>query len=196
MSPFLIAIAAAAVAAPAGAGTEIVLAGREIRVRDAFDLSHLATPERRRVADRVIARLPAGRTRITLARSTIAALARRAGLVTGPTGEVAGSIRFTMNPAPLNADRACLRLRSAVPAGGVVARANSDETACDPTRQPAPVRYDREAGVVRAAGLLPEAAFLGPLLLPEAPRVERGDDLAGTIFDVPAPAAATQAPEE
>jgi hypothetical protein len=177
MTTVLLAIAAATAPTPVATGAEVVLAGREIRVRDVAALVRIEPSEERRIADRVIARLPAGRTSVTLSRGAITALARRVGARFAATDEAEGSIRFTMSVEPA-AGRTCRTLLRAVPAGAIVAASNSDEAACDGGRSPAPVRYDREAGVVRASIALSEGAFLGDILLPEPPRVAQGDALA------------------
>lgn len=178
MTTLLLAIAAAAAVPPVTADGEIVLAGREIRVRDAADLSELPARERARLGARVIATLPAGRTSIALSRETIAVLARRAGVDIAPAAVASAPVLFSTRPLPALAASACRRLRDAVPEGGIVTPANAEETSCETSHAPALLRYDRDAGVVRAGASLAAGAFLGRVALPDAPMVARGDALA------------------
>src|SRR5687767_13944915 len=73
----LLAAAGASVTVGLVPAAEVALADRRIRLGDAVDLSALPPSARSRLATRVLAVVPSGRTGISLSREALAALVRR-----------------------------------------------------------------------------------------------------------------------
>jgi flagella basal body P-ring formation protein FlgA len=121
-----------------------------------------------------IARLPAGRSSITLSRGAVAALIRRAvpALALGDPGPSSFTFRRLLPPST---PAACFVARQAVAAGEVVRaeRAGSDRCAA----AAAPTRYNAATGAIVATSPLAAGDVIGRALPKAAPDITRGDAL-------------------
>jgi flagella basal body P-ring formation protein FlgA len=158
-------------------GTTLELASRDVRVGDVADLSRLDPALRRRLATRVVARVPSGRSRMTVSRAALARLVQRAV----PSLQVEGSetpIEVRVALAPLGrAPVPCFALLRAVRADEPLTMEDVGQVACGGDKAAAPVRYQRRGSVARAAAALPEGSYLGRVALPAEKGVDRGEAL-------------------
>ena len=101
--------------------SQVDLGSREIRLADVVELEDLPARERARLGARVVARLPAGRSRISLSRQALASLIRRSVPAlrpeAGPPGEMVFTLAPQAVPAAAELDRAAAVELPAVKAG-------------------------------------------------------------------------------
>jgi flagella basal body P-ring formation protein FlgA len=175
----LLAAAGASVTVGLVPAAEVALPGRQIRLGDVADLSGLAPEARTRLAPRVLAAIPPGRSRITLSREALQALVRR---------NVPGlSLRPDSNGSPMafrvaadSGDRtsgACAELTRPLADGAPLSDADLVAVDCRSNAASPALRFDRQDRVVRASGELAAGTYLGRISAPPAVAVDRGDKL-------------------
>lgn len=180
----LLALLLAATGASATVGltpaSEVALPDRRIRLGDVADLSALPPAERRRLAPRVIAAIPAGRGGIVLTRQALAGLVRRSvpGLALGAEANGAPLTFTVAEPAGDRLERSCARLTRPVEAGAAVSGEDLEPVSCSAGRTAADLRFDRLNRIVRAGGPLAAGTFLGRVSVGPAPSVDKGDKLS------------------
>lgn len=158
---------------------EVALADRRIRLGDVADLSRLQPAERQRLAPRVIASVPAGRSRIVLTREAVSGLVRRSvpGLALRAEAEQS-SLTFTLaEPAAGRPALTCSEIARPVAAGAAVSGEDLVPVPCRASA-PAQLRFDRSDRIVRASGPLAAGDYLGRISAGSAPAVEKGDKLS------------------
>jgi hypothetical protein len=161
---------------PAG---EVVLQDRQIRLGDVVDLGGLAPEQRRRLAPRVIAVLPLGRSRAILPPEALAGLVRRAvpGLdLRMPKGVGSFTFRLAQPPAAASAVKPCAELARSLFSGAALSPDDIHPVDCR-AQQPSQLRFDRLNGVVRAGEDLPAGAYLGRVSPAKAADIDAGDKL-------------------
>jgi flagella basal body P-ring formation protein FlgA len=176
----LLAAAGATVTVGLAPAAEVALPGREIRLGDVADLSGLPPAARARLAPRIVAVIPAGRTGITLTRESLRTLVRRSvpalDLRTGP-GEAAIAFRAAASsedrPAP-----ACAELARSLADGAALSNEDLVPVACRDHAAMPPLRFDRLNRVVRAEGAIAAGTYLGRISAPSAVAVDKGDKLS------------------
>jgi hypothetical protein len=157
---------------------EVVLADRQIRLGDVADLSALAPDQRARLASRVLAVIPAGRTGITLSREALGALVRRSVPGLG-IGSQAGASPLTFRVAASDAERprtGCAELARPLAAGAAL---SADDLVAADCRESAPsaLRFDRLDRVARAERDLAAGTYLGRISAAPAVAVDKGAKL-------------------
>lgn len=175
----LLAAAGASVTVGLVPAAEVTLPSRRIRLGDVADLSALEPATRSRLAPRVLATIPAGRTGISLSRDAVSALVRRSvpGL----------NLRTENHDAPLafrvaaSADerpaRACAELARPLAAGAALSDRDLAPVACDDKAAAAGLRFDRLDRVARADRDLAAGTYLGRISAPPAVAVDKGAKL-------------------
>jgi hypothetical protein len=156
---------------------EIRLSDRTVRVSDVANLSGADSRGLRRLSRRPIARLPHDRESITLSRSTLADLLRRAVPSLRILPETTGAVRLRAPIAPPVVASSCLALSHAVPVGSPLSREDAVPVACDSSRRIASVRFDRSDTRIRAVSDLAKGSYLGRTFLPTERGVMAGDRL-------------------
>ncbi|MEA3064408.1 MAG: hypothetical protein QOJ27_847, partial [Sphingomonadales bacterium] len=158
---------------------DVALPGREIRLGDVADLGGLPAGVRARLAPRVIAAIPAGRSGITLSREALRTLVRRSvpalDLRTGP-GEAAIIFRIQATAGDRPAG-ACAELARPLADGAVLSSEDLVPVACRDHAASPPLRFDRLNRVVRADGGIEAGTYLGRISAPPAVAVDKGDKL-------------------
>lgn len=161
-------------------GARIELTGRIIRVADVASLFGADAATRARLSRQIVASLPEGRRGLTLSRSAVASLLRRAV----PGLEIADSdasdvVQFhaPAMPAAARPTTGCFALSHAVSRGAPLTLDDVGPVACDAQGERTPILFDRRGAVVRAEGDLPEHSYLGRIALPQQRGVDRGDRL-------------------
>lgn len=174
----LLAAAGATVTVGLTPAAEVALTDRRIRLGDVADLSALAPSERSRLAPRVVAVIPAGRTGITLSREALGALVRRSvpGLAVRAGADSAPlSFRVTAG-ADERPRAACAELARPLAAGAALADGDLAPVDC---REGAPsgLRFDRLDRVARAERDLAAGTYLGRVSPAPAVAVDKGAKL-------------------
>lgn len=170
----------AAVGATA-AGPTVDLRGRDIRLGDLAALAGFAPAAHPRLAARVIASVPPGRTQLSITQAALASLVRRN--VPGLAGQLvpgAGVVTFRAPPQPIQTDLqlgACAAIAQPVAQGAAIKPADIVAVPCEATEAGAPLRFDRRASAIRASAPLPAGTRLGRVVLSAAPDVDKGDEL-------------------
>jgi hypothetical protein len=150
--------------APSGAGqgtivlrAEAAVSGRTVVFGQVADLSALPPALRTRAETLEVARLPAGRTKVTLDGDRIAERARAQLPALGPwmSAALTGTITLYASPAAPPAlssggGERCARVQQAVQDGEFLLSADLAPAACDDTLIRAAVRLDPAAGAVQA----------------------------------------------
>lgn len=175
-------LAAAGASATVGLvpAAEVALTDRRIRLGDVVDLSRLAPAERRRLAPRVIASVPAGRSRVVLTREALRGLVRRSVPGLALRTEADGtSLTFKVAEAlEGRPPSACAELARPVAAGAAVSRDDLVPAPCRASAASAQLRFDRADRIVRASGQLAAGDYLGRISVGSAPAVDKGDKLS------------------
>jgi flagella basal body P-ring formation protein FlgA len=178
--PLLLAVAGPSAAVGLTPASEVALPDRRIRLGDVADLSGLPAAERRRLESRVIAAVPANRSRIVLTRQALAGLVRRSvpglALRAGPD-----EAPLTFRVAATAADRlagSCAQLARPVEAGAAVSGEDLEPAPCGAGTAAADLRFDRLNRIVRAGGPLAAGTYLGRISATPAPSVDKGDKLS------------------
>lgn len=174
----LLAAAGASVTVGLTPAAEVALPGRQIRLGDVADLNGLDPSTRSRLAPRVVAVIPAGRTGATLPREALAALVRRSvpGLSVRPGADTSPLAFRVAAGAEERRATDCAELARPVAAGTPLSDKDLIPVAC---REAAfsGVRFDRIAGVVRAQGDLAAGTYLGRIAAAPAVAVDKGAKL-------------------
>lgn len=175
----LLAAAGASVTVGLVPAAEVALPDRRIRLGDVADLSRLAPAERRRLAPRVIAAIPAGRSRIALTREALRGLVRRSvpGLALRAEANEAPLTFTVAEPALDRLAGTCAELARPVAAGAAIAGDDLVPVQCRGAAASAELRFDRLNRIVRAAGPLSAGAYLGRISAGSAPAVDKGGKL-------------------
>jgi hypothetical protein len=169
---------AAALAAPLTpplvAHARVELSDDVVHLADVVDLTALPLPRRRAVAQRVVARLPAGRRSIMMSRAGLSLLVRRAvpGLVPtiGGAAPILLAIRGQRGAEPRDD---CAVAASAVTAGIALTYDMVSPATCRDESVTA-VMFDRRAGVAIAKHDLAAGAYLGRLIAAKTAGVRKG----------------------
>lgn len=152
----------------------VELAGAEIRFADLAEVPGFEAAARAG-GGRTLARLPVGRREVTLDRTALAGLVRRAlpGM-TVAAGE--GSILFRRSIRTEKARRACFETARAVAPGEALTAADFASVSCERGRGSA--RLGHEAGgILRASEPLEAGRYVGRVALPRPPAVADGQGL-------------------
>ena len=146
----------------------IALDGAAVRIGDV--VAGVAGP----AAAIEIARLPAGRSSMTITRRAVAALVRRAlpGVVIDGDGPAMVVTRRTM---PQTAAARCFVARDAIAAGETIGADRVRLGSCESGAMP--VRYDGGTGATVATRRIAEGEVVGHALPRVAPAIARGDAL-------------------
>lgn len=174
----LLAAAGATVTVGLTPAAEVALPDRRIRLGDVADLSALDPSARSRLAPRVLAVIPAGRTGLTLSREALGALVRRSvpGLrVRTQAGEAALAFRVTMG-ADEGPRTGCAELARPLAAGAAVSSDDLVPVACRETAASG-LRFDRLDRVARAERDLEAGTYLGRVSVSPAVAVDKGAKL-------------------
>lgn len=174
----LLAAAGASVTVGLVPAAEVTLPGRQIRLGDVADLSALPPSARSRLAPRVLAVVPAGRTGISLTREALAALVRRSVPALQVRPEADGApLAFRVEPAAAEPKRTgCAELARPLAAGAPLG--DGDLNAVDCREEAASgLRFDRLDGVARAERDLAAGAYLGRIAAMPSVAVDKGDKL-------------------
>lgn len=175
----LLAAAGASVTVGLVPAAEVPLPGRQIRLGDVADLSALDPSERLRLAPRVLATVPTGRSAISLSREALSALVRRSvpGLsVRAETKDTPIAFRVAAS-ADERPKAACAELARPLAAGAALSDRDLVSVACDDRAEAAGLRFDRLDRVARADRDLPAGTYLGRVSTPPAVAVDKGDKL-------------------
>ncbi|HEY0148096.1 MAG TPA: flagella basal body P-ring formation protein FlgA [Allosphingosinicella sp.] len=175
-APLLLAISGASAIVPIKAAAHVELAGRDIRLSDVAELHHLDAATRRRLQSRVVARLPEREGSVAVSRKDLAALIRRSVPGLQPSG-VEGRILFRAALKPDAIQPKCSALASPLEAGQAILPSDLVSAPCEKAPARTLVRFDRRAGVTRAAAALPAGTMLGRISVTEAPAIGAGDKL-------------------
>lgn len=176
----LLAATALASAQPELPSERIELAGAELRLADIARIEGFGALASLPSRNRVVARLPEGRSSVETSRAALAALVRRAvptfGLQPG-----AGEGRVTiLRPSPArDALRTgpCFAASGPVEPGAALSAANLRETPCVEGERAAPVRIDRSDSSLRAGASLAAGDYVGRIALPSEGAIETGQAL-------------------
>jgi hypothetical protein len=163
---------------PAG---EIELTDRSVRIGDVVRRGDLDAA----LAERTIATLPPGRDSVTIERSALAGLLRRA--VPGFRVESADEGTVALRAAAAErADRRCLELINPVAAGAIIDAEDVVAIECRDGEGAVGIAYDRIAAAPRAAADLAAGHYLGRVVLGPAGGADAGAalTLASTIGPV------------
>jgi flagella basal body P-ring formation protein FlgA len=175
----LLAAAGAAVMVGLTPAAEVALPGRDIRLGDVADLSGLEPSVRAALAPRVIAAIPAGRSRFTLSREALRGLVRRSvpALALRSGADEAPLLFRIAQPAGERPAGTCAELARPVTAGAALSKEDLVPAACRTTAALPDLRFDRLNGVVRTNGTLAAGTYLGRISAAEAPVVDKGETL-------------------
>lgn len=175
----LLASAGASVTVGLVPAAEVTLAGRHIRLGDVADLSALEPAARSRLAQRVIAVVPAGRSRVTLSREAVRALVRRSvpGLGVRPEADEAPLAFHVAAGSEERPRTGCAELARPLAAGAPLSGKDLSPAACREEAAAPARRFDRLDGVARADRDLAAGTYLGRISAPAAPAVDKGDKL-------------------
>jgi len=178
--PFLLAAADSSVTAGLTPASEVALAGRQIRLGDVADLSGLPPAAQRRLAPRVIAAVPAGRSRIALTRQALRGLVRRSvpGLTLRAGANEAPLIFTVGEPAQDRLAGTCAEVTRPLAAGAAVSDEDLVPVPCYGAAAPAELRFNRLNRVLRTSGPLAAGTYLGRISVGAAPDVDKGDKLS------------------
>lgn len=146
----------------------IELSGRDVRIAD------VTGPDSAQ-GRLVIARLPIGRTSITISRTQLATLVRHALPGTAVEENGSGTILLAAPAAPIEPPQSCLELLAGRRAGEPILSSDVRPTACD--GHPSELRFDSLSGANFAASDLPSGAIIRRVTLEAAPGVRRGQRL-------------------
>jgi hypothetical protein len=182
MALLSILLAAAGASATVGLvpAAEVALPDRRIRLGDVAELGGLAPAERQRLAPRVIALVPAGRSRIVLTREALRGLVRRSvpGLAVRAEAEES-SLTFTVaQPLEGRPPPTCAEVARPVSAGAPVSGEDLVPAPCRATAASVQLRFDRANRIVRASGPLAVGDYLGRISVGSALPVDKGDKLS------------------
>jgi flagella basal body P-ring formation protein FlgA len=183
-------VLAASAAAMLTARPVVKLGSRDIRIGDVARVSGTA---RDRVAGVTIARLPASSAR--LSRAAIAALIRRAVQGIRVNGKAGGEILVIAAPAAGD-ERRCWQAARHLGAGDALAPADFRAAPCSASPVSSRIALDRSGGAVRATAEIEAGSDVGPLFIPSAPAVERGEKLLLIARDGPVTISRTVTAEE
>lgn len=177
LSILLLAAAGAPVAVGLKPAPEVMLASREIRLGEVVDLAGLAPAVRARLAPRVIAVVPAGRSRVTLSRQALTALVRRSvpGLHLLEAADGASVVLQVRVDAGEASQSGCAESARPLAAGTALSSEDLRPVACRNGSEPAPLRFDRLNGVVRAGGDIAAGTYLGRVSPGPGVAVDKGD---------------------
>ena len=174
----LLAAAGASVTVGLTPAAEVALPDRRIRLGDVADLSALAPSARSRLAPRILAVIPAGRTGITLSRAALAALVRRSvpGLGVRADAQKAPLAFRVAASADVPARADCVELARPLAAGAPLSDGDLAPAEC---REEAAsgLRFDRLDRVARAERDLAAGTYLGRISTAPAVAVDKGDKL-------------------
>jgi flagella basal body P-ring formation protein FlgA len=175
----LLASAGASVTVGLVPAAEVTLSSRQIRLGDVADLSALEPSARSRLAPRVLATIPAGRSGITLSREAVRALLRRnvPGLgVRTEAEETSLVFRVAANAdAPTRGD--CAELARPLAEGAALSDRDLAPVPCADGAPAPALRFDRLDRVARADRDLAAGTYLGRLTAAPAVAVDKGDKL-------------------
>jgi flagella basal body P-ring formation protein FlgA len=174
----LLAAAGATVTVGLTPAAEVALPGRQIRLGDVADLSALEPSERSRLAPRVLAAIPPGRSRVILSREAVSALVRRSvpGLSVRDDMK-AETLTFRVRASADERPRAaCAELARPLAAGAALSDADLAPVACR-DEAASGLRFDRLDRVARAERDLAAGTYLGRISAPPAVAVDKGDKL-------------------
>lgn len=174
----LLAAAGASVTVGLVPASEVTLQSRQIRLGDVADLSALEPSVRSRLAPRVLAAIPAGRSGITLSREALRALVRRSVPGLGVRVEADDSpLAFRVTASAHQRPRAgCAELARPLAAGAPLTDQDLVPVACEKASTPA-LRFDRLDRVARADSDLAAGTYLGRVSATAAVAVDKGDKL-------------------
>jgi hypothetical protein len=174
----LLAAAGATVTVGLIPAAEVALPDRKIRLGDVADLSALAPSERVRLAPRVLAVIPAGRTGITLSREALGALVRRSVPGLGVRSEAdAAPLAFRVAAGTDERPRAaCAELARPLATGAPLSDGDLTPVDCREA-EPAGLRFDRLDRVARADRDLAAGTYLGRISAAPAVAVDKGAKL-------------------
>jgi hypothetical protein len=157
---------------------EVALGDRLIRLGDVADLSALDPSARSRLAPRVLAVIPAGRSGIALSRDALGALVRRS--VPGLSVRIgAGSAPLVFRVAASAAERpgtGCAELARPLAAGAPLSAGDLSPVECREAAAPG-LRFDRLDRVARAERDLAAGTYLGRISAAPAVAVDKGAKL-------------------
>ena len=193
MSLFTLLLAAAGASVTVGLvpAAEVTLPSRRIRLGDVADLSALEPAARSRLAPRVLAVVPAGRSHITLSREALRALVRRN--VPGLSVLAGADAPLAFHVAASSEDRpraGCVELARPLAEGARLSAKDLSPVDCDDKTAAAPLRFDRHDLVARADRDLAAGTYLGRVSAPPAVAVDRGDKL--TLISTAGPVRVTR----
>ena len=171
----LLAAAGASVMVGLTPAAEVALPSRQIRLGDVADLSALDPAARARLAPRVLAVIPAGRTGIALSREAVGALVRRSvpGLEVRAGADEAPLVFRVATAAEERPRTGCAELARPLAAGAPLSDADLIPVACREAAASG-VRFDRLDRVARAERDLAGGAYLGRISAPPAVAVDKG----------------------
>lgn len=154
---------------------EIRVAGPNVHLGDVAVISGVAPSVRSQLADRVVARIPAGRATVALTRPALSQLIRRAApslSVRADSTDEQIIVRTAAQPS-LRTCRVAIRpLRS----GEAIRSQDTAASACAYQMPAAAIIFDRRAGLPRAAQDITTGTYLGAVL-PAGDGVDRGAQL-------------------
>lgn len=174
----LLAAAGASVTVGLTPAAEVALADRRIRLGDVADLSALPPSARSRLAPRVLAVVPAGRTGISLSREALGALVRRSVPGLRVKAEAGGApLVFRVERDAAEPKRTgCAELARPLAAGAPLG--DGDLMAVDCREETASgLRFDRLDRVARAERDLAAGTYLGRISAAPSVAVDKGDKL-------------------
>jgi flagella basal body P-ring formation protein FlgA len=178
LSNLLLAAAGATVTVGLTPAAEVALPDRQIRLGDVADLSALAPSERARLAPRVLAVIPAGRSGTVLSREALGALVRRSvpGLSVRSDSDGA-TLAFRVTTSAAERPRAaCAELARPLAAGAALA--GGDLVAVECREEAASgLRFDRLERVARADRDLKAGTYLGRISAAPSVAVDKGAKL-------------------
>ncbi|MDP3458827.1 MAG: hypothetical protein Q8S09_06080 [Hyphomonas sp.] len=168
----------------------VELDSREVRLSDIVEAGSAACLTHVAGGELLIAALAGHETRATLARGQLAATARQR--VPG-LNISCGDAQACARPVELIVRRetagdgatGCVSLAVPKARGAVIEPADLDQVSCAPEPAEAALRYDPEAGALRAAAPLAAGTYLGRIRPGPAPRVLSGDQVVVATYSGP-----------
>lgn len=181
LSSHMLAAAAALLAVEQPGGAEqIMISAAEVRLGDLAALEGFGRLAQGGVANRIVAALPAGRSRIETTRAALADLVRRSvpslALAVG-RGDRPVTIRRRAAPGSRDGVRDCRATAGPIAAGAILSAPNLLPVACDSAPGRAAIRFDRRERVLRTAEDLEAGAYLGRVAVGPGVSVDRGAEL-------------------
>jgi hypothetical protein len=161
----------------------VELADSHIRVRDVAVLGCLDPALRGEVGALTIAAMPRNTRQVTLSADALATLIRRRApaLASVDSGAGARAIEFRRRVIESEHHRAaqanCIAAAQYIAAGRALSSVNTIATPCRADAGPAPIRFDRRAGLARANTDVAAGAYLGQLFAPSGAFADTGDEL-------------------